>query len=230
MADSFISLSGASRQPLPDRYRRLKHHLMAGNEAKFVESWRRLLRAVSARNREVVHCGPSLIPSVDFSSLGESIRCHRSAIREQGCAVVRGVIPPPEEARAYKERIESYISDNPGKTNGFPRDNPQVWELYWSRPPGRSPRPPEHASSSTRADAGMGHSQRRRCYRRQSPHHVRRPAPRLLWGRTWTGAAWSGGTLRATEEAAREKECMPKSSVGNGKSGRRGMRKDVLMP
>ncbi|KAJ2892326.1 hypothetical protein MKZ38_009997 [Zalerion maritima] len=135
IGDSFVSLSGAARQPLPQRYLDLKKRLIAGHERKVADSWNRLLPALAQQNTNIAQEGSSVIPSVAFQDLArlEGLSSDvRNTIRHHGCAVVRGVIPEAE-AREYKNLIESYLAQNPGKTNAFPKDNPQVWELYWTR-------------------------------------------------------------------------------------------------
>ncbi|GKT52241.1 uncharacterized protein ColSpa_12422 [Colletotrichum spaethianum] len=128
----FVSLSGAAREPLPDRFRTLKQDLVAGHEDAVVQSWGRLLRALREENETVAAKGPAIIPSVDFRNLDEDVARLKGEIRKRGAAVIRGVVDETE-ARAYKEEIEAYVRKNPS-TKAFPADNPQVYELYWSLP------------------------------------------------------------------------------------------------
>lgn len=52
------------------------------------------------------------------------------AIRKRGVAVIRNVIPS-EQVLQWKEDIKAYAKENGAK--GFPEDNPQVYELYWTQ-------------------------------------------------------------------------------------------------
>ncbi|KAF4951888.1 hypothetical protein FSARC_12794 [Fusarium sarcochroum] len=114
ISDAFTSLSGAKREPLPDRFRQLKVDLVNGREKQVVESWKRLLRELKKENEIVAKKGPA------------------EEIRKRGAVVVKGVIPEAE-ARAYKDEVEEYVRKNPS-TRAFPPHDPQVYELYWSAP------------------------------------------------------------------------------------------------
>ncbi|KAK3939214.1 DUF1479-domain-containing protein [Diplogelasinospora grovesii] len=132
ISDSFASMSGKAAEPLPDRFRELKLQLVAGHEDKVIASWKRLLGVLRTENDIISRKGPAIIPQLDFSSLEEDLSRHKAEIKKRGAAVVRGVIPE-DEARAYKFEIEEYVRRNP-HTRGFPANNPQVIELYWSAP------------------------------------------------------------------------------------------------
>ncbi|TDZ40804.1 Uncharacterized protein CTRI78_v010093 [Colletotrichum trifolii] len=128
----FVSLSGETREPLPDRFRELKKQLVAGHESAAVRSWGRLLASLREETRLIGRKGPAIIPSLDFKDLERDVAALKSEIKKRGAAVVRGVVDE-KEARAYKDEIEAYVRSNPS-TKAFPADNPQVYELYWSLP------------------------------------------------------------------------------------------------
>ncbi|KFG87344.1 DUF1479 domain protein [Metarhizium anisopliae] len=132
ISDAFVSLSGARRPPLPDRFRKLKCDLVRGRERQIADSWTRLLRRLRAENEIIAQKGSEVIPQVNFADLDAGCEGLKEEIRKRGAIVVRGVIPE-SEARAYKEEIEDYVKKNPW-TRAFPADNPQVYELYWSAP------------------------------------------------------------------------------------------------
>lgn len=134
ISDTFASLLGKEAEPLPDRFRELKLQLVRGHEEAVVASWRRLLPILRRENDIVARRGPAVIPEVQFSpNLHRDLRGPvGDEIRKRGAAVIRGVVPE-DEARAYKFEIEGYVRRNP-QTRGFPADNPQVIELYWSAP------------------------------------------------------------------------------------------------
>lgn len=133
ISDAFASLSGYKEQSLPDEFRQLKLHLSNGNETALTASWNRLLDELKAENEVVAQTGPAIIPEVRFSHLADDIATALPEIKKRGVVVVRGVIPE-EEARGYKSEVEEYIRKNQPKTKGFPANDPQVWELYWSAP------------------------------------------------------------------------------------------------
>ncbi|KAK0611218.1 hypothetical protein B0T14DRAFT_440496 [Immersiella caudata] len=132
ISDSFASLSGKKAEPLPDRFRQLKLELVAGKEQAIVAGWKRLLAALRRENGVVARRGSAVIPEVDFASIHDDLQRKSVDIRKRGVAVIRGVIPE-DEARSYKFEIEEYVRQNP-QTRGFPPENPQVIELYWSSP------------------------------------------------------------------------------------------------
>ncbi|TVY63189.1 Uncharacterized protein Focb16_v015200 [Fusarium oxysporum f. sp. cubense] len=132
ISDAFTSLSGAQREPLPDRYRQLKLNLLQGREDKIVQSWKKLLRELKRENEIVAKKGPGVIPQIDFKDLEKSSDGLREEVKKRGVVVVRGVIPEGE-ARAYKAEVEEYVAKNPS-TRAFPPHDPQVYELYWSPP------------------------------------------------------------------------------------------------
>ncbi|KAH8668947.1 hypothetical protein BX600DRAFT_265645 [Xylariales sp. PMI_506] len=132
ISDSFVSLCGAARAPLPERFLDLKRDLIRGNETALSDSWKRLIRQLKAENEAIAREGPNIVPSVDFARLDTDLDLLRAAIKKRGAVVVRGVVPP-EEARNYKNEIEDYVKLNPS-TRAFPANDPQVYELYWSTP------------------------------------------------------------------------------------------------
>ncbi|GAB1317781.1 DUF1479-domain-containing protein (Fragment) [Madurella fahalii] len=132
ISDSFASLSGRKAQPLPDRFRELKLRLVDGHEDAIIASWERLLEVLKKENEIIANAGSAIIPEVRFSHLQADIDSNKPEIKKRGVAVIKGVIPE-DEARAYKFEIEEYVRQNP-QTRGFPQDEPQVLELYWSTP------------------------------------------------------------------------------------------------
>ncbi|KAK2060096.1 DUF1479-domain-containing protein [Colletotrichum caudatum] len=152
----FVSLSGAERAPLPERFRALKQDLVAGREEAVARSWGRLLRALREENEVVRAAGPAVIPSVEFRDLDAGVAQLRDEIRKRGALVVRGVVDEAE-ARAYKDEIEAYVRGNPS-TRAFPPDNPQVYELYWSPPQLRARAHPNMLKTQAALMRGLWHA------------------------------------------------------------------------
>ncbi|OAA65365.1 hypothetical protein SPI_02152 [Niveomyces insectorum RCEF 264] len=132
ISDSFASMSGLDSPPLPDRFRDLKLSLAAGHEKELTDSWNRLLDRLSVENEILVRQKSISIPEIRFDHLDDDIASAYAEVKKRGVAVIRGVIPQ-QEARSYKNTIETYVQKNPS-TRGFPPENPQVFELYWSAP------------------------------------------------------------------------------------------------
>ncbi|KAG6018681.1 hypothetical protein E4U40_007938 [Claviceps sp. LM458 group G5] len=112
ISDAFVSLSGAKRDALPDRFRQLKYDLIRGREKKIVESWTRLLRKLRMENETIALKGSEIIPQVEFTHLDTGLCELKDEIKKRGVVVVKGVVPEAE-ARAYKEEVEEYVRRNP---------------------------------------------------------------------------------------------------------------------
>ncbi|KAF4467848.1 DUF1479-domain-containing [Fusarium albosuccineum] len=142
----FRSLSGGDDEALPQRFADVKRSLIKDKGALHA-SWTRLLRQLRDETEVVRSKGSGCIPEIQFAELDNPPTDFSNEIRKRGVAVVRQVIPE-REARAYKDEVEAYISANPATkgTSGFigtttyadvaafPPHDPQVYELYWSRP------------------------------------------------------------------------------------------------
>lgn len=119
ISDAFMSMSGAKREPLPDRYRQLKVKLLQGREDKIVQSWNKLLRELKRDNEIVAKKGPGVVPQIEFKDLERSSDALREEVRKRGVVVVRGVVPEGE-ARAYKAEVEEYVARNPSTRGIYP--------------------------------------------------------------------------------------------------------------
>ena len=68
----------------------------------------------------------------DFDNFSDLIESIGTILRDTGAFVIRNVVGE-KQALLYKEQVLEYINDNDGNI-GFPEDNPQVYEIYWSKP------------------------------------------------------------------------------------------------
>jgi hypothetical protein len=128
----FASLSGAAPKPLPDRFANIKTSLVRGREDKITASWHRLLYTLRSEINQITTHGSSIIPEIKYLELNDLSRVQpfSQSLRKRGVAVIREVVPE-SEALAWKQEIRNYIQANP-QTKAFPKDNPAVYELYWS--------------------------------------------------------------------------------------------------
>lgn len=124
IADSFVSLSGGAREPLPRRFLDLKRTLVRGHEDRVIDSWNRLLAELTRENKSIIEKGPSIIPSLNFKDLDTDLEKFHGEIAKRGVAVIRGVLPE-DEARRFKDDIEEYVKLNP-HTNGNPIHSPKL--------------------------------------------------------------------------------------------------------
>jgi hypothetical protein len=132
IASAFASLSNQLIE-LPSRFIDLKRELSRGNEVAILDGWKRLLDRVAVD--KLVSWNSEMIPEVQFSSIeannGHLPEDAKRALKERGTIIIRGLVSP-DEALGWKQQIHDYVSLNPS-TKGFPAENPQVYELYWSK-------------------------------------------------------------------------------------------------
>ncbi|KAF2017640.1 DUF1479-domain-containing protein [Aaosphaeria arxii CBS 175.79] len=131
ISDAFASLSGQDFKPLTPEYADLKSRLIRGREAEVRESWERLLRDLREEIPLIVELGSKVIPEINFEDFENAPERFNQELKKRGVAVVRGVVPE-QDALQWKADLREYIRQNP-QTKAFPQDNPQVYELYWSR-------------------------------------------------------------------------------------------------
>ncbi|RAO68294.1 uncharacterized protein BHQ10_004306 [Talaromyces amestolkiae] len=129
----FPSLSGKAAEPLPPRFQALKSQLSAGREKDLTESWWRLLDSLRDEVKKIKALGSDAIPSIDYKDVknGTLTEAQLNEIRHRGSVVIRGVVPK-ETALEYKQKAREYIAANKDRVNAFPKDDPAVYELYWT--------------------------------------------------------------------------------------------------
>ena len=128
----FASLSGNEATPLPQRFADIKRNLIANNESAITASWSRLLSTLRSEIDHIHTIGSSIIPCIPFSEINNHsrIKPFAASLRKRGAAIIRDVVPE-EQALQWKAEIRDYLITNP-QTKAFPKDNPAVFELYWS--------------------------------------------------------------------------------------------------
>lgn len=143
IASVFATLSGGSLDDaLPARFSDLKSKILTGNgvgnEAQIRDhlkkSWRDLLPSLAAEMKHIATRKQETLPSIEYprdGGLKEALSPRTiQDIKERGVVVIKGVVPEGEVLQ-WKQDIQNYAREN--KARGFPDDNPQVYELYWSK-------------------------------------------------------------------------------------------------
>jgi len=134
IGDLFTSL-GTKPPVLGKEYAELKERLRPP-KATLDAAWSRVEQAVAKEVAEIQRRGKAVIPTVDFEELaangGEFPKAVAEEIRKRGCVVVRNTVDV-ETALAAKQEAKQYIAANQGELVGFPKNNPMVWEVYWSK-------------------------------------------------------------------------------------------------
>jgi len=128
----FASLSGAEPTPLPSRFADIKTSLIRNHEPAIQASWSRLLSTLRSEVETIASTGSDIFPTIQYEDIQNHSRIQpfATALKKRGAAVIRGVVSP-DEALSWKKEIQEHIRANP-HTKAFPKDNPAVYELYWS--------------------------------------------------------------------------------------------------
>ncbi|KAJ1311612.1 hypothetical protein OPQ81_010088 [Rhizoctonia solani] len=117
--------------PFTPRFAELKRSIISPeDEEKLTASWNKLLVALKERTEEIKKTGSPIIPEVEFNQLSSLEPSKIEEIKRTGCVVIRGAVDEPT-AVGYKVKLEEYIRSNP-EARGFPADNKQFFELFWS--------------------------------------------------------------------------------------------------
>lgn len=102
------------------------------NRARLVSSFGTLVARLSQAAEEIERAGTRAVPTVSYENLLARDPATVAAIKRCGTAVVQGVVPR-YEAEAWLQQVQAYVAANP-QVRGFPADDKQVFEIYWSKP------------------------------------------------------------------------------------------------
>lgn len=115
---------------------KLKKEIAPKDPSILNNAFKRLMESFEKESPEIKEKGSDIIPQVTFAEIqsnnGEFPPHIANEIRKRGCVVIRNVVSR-EEAQGYKNQIKKYIGNHSKDLGGFPIDNPQVWEVYWSQ-------------------------------------------------------------------------------------------------
>ncbi|KAF8657408.1 hypothetical protein AX16_002205 [Volvariella volvacea WC 439] len=129
MEDPSISL------PLAPRYADLKKEiarLYPDFEVNATKAWGEIIEELGKVTAVIKNEKSDYIPQVHFADLEKLSQDELDNIKRKGCVVIKGIVDE-EEARKWKESLEEFIKANPD-VEGFPVDNKQFFELYWTKP------------------------------------------------------------------------------------------------
>jgi hypothetical protein len=119
----------------PKEFGKLKERLRP-EPSLLRDGWHRLEIALDAELEEISRRKQEIIPEVKFSDIqkngGRLPTIVEEQLRKRGVLIVRGVVEA-DTALDWKAGVRKYAEDNPSHV-GFPKDDPQVLELYWSKP------------------------------------------------------------------------------------------------
>eukprot|EP00040_Diaphanoeca_grandis_P028603 m.165989 g.165989 ORF g.165989 m.165989 type:complete len:505 (-) comp31408_c2_seq1:66-1580(-) len=119
----------------PERFAEMKRQLKPSS-VTLNASWSSLLARLNVEIDQIKRLQHAVIPSVDFAEIeanqGVIPPKMVELIHKRGVVVVRNVVDDTL-ASSWKDGVRAYARDNPSH-QGYPKDNPQVLELYWSQP------------------------------------------------------------------------------------------------
>ncbi|KAI7856150.1 DUF1479 domain protein [Circinella umbellata] len=126
---------GASKPEIDPRFFELKKQIAPKNPDILRKAFDRLLNTMEKETLEIRQRGSAVIPEVTMEEIqsngGRLPDKIISEVKKRGTVVIRNIVDRTLAAE-YKSSIQDYIHRHPGIA-GFPEDNPQVWEVYWSQ-------------------------------------------------------------------------------------------------
>ncbi|KAK0118605.1 hypothetical protein ONS96_011696 [Cadophora gregata f. sp. sojae] len=133
ISSSFTTFSGRKAEPLPERFRDLKHKITVGFEEQIQKSWDDLVEVLKVRTEEVATKRESIIPQIKFTDIRDGTVPSASidAIRRTGVAVIRGVMPE-NVTQSLLSDVRQYLSAHKFKGFQSNADEKVVYESYWS--------------------------------------------------------------------------------------------------
>ncbi|KAF2014165.1 DUF1479-domain-containing protein [Aaosphaeria arxii CBS 175.79] len=135
IGDAFATLS-KSQTELPLRFSALKKEIVGENGDAILDSWHRILGHIKSDTIPRVQTESSAaVPEVEFRAIAENNGRLppgiELALKKCGTIIVRGLVPE-QTAWDWKQSVRRYVAENPS-TKGFPKDDIQVYELFWSK-------------------------------------------------------------------------------------------------
>lgn len=130
---------GGGKPALDSHFVDIKKQIVPGEEqkAKIQASYERLIQAFEKEKKEIHELGSKVIPEIHINDIkknnGKLPDDIAQLVKKRGGLVVRGVLER-DQAIQYKQDIKDYIQSHRDDLTGFPENQPQVWELYWSQP------------------------------------------------------------------------------------------------
>ena len=125
------SLWGPDPIPLPPRFTQLKRTL-ARDPAALTASFHRLISALRAETDHIDALGAHLIPSLEYTSLGDPAQTARfgESLRRYGVGVVRRVIPASELDASVEDTL-AYLDAR--RSNFYAtKQDPTCFDCFWT--------------------------------------------------------------------------------------------------
>ncbi|KAF8823802.1 hypothetical protein HHX47_DHR9000110 [Lentinula edodes] len=101
-------------------------------QTHITKAWSEIIHELSQVTESISRKGSEYIPQVNLSELSSLSPARLDEIRRIGTVVIKDVVDD-KEARAWQESLKEFIKANPD-VPGFPANNKQFFELYWTKP------------------------------------------------------------------------------------------------
>ncbi|KAL5490042.1 hypothetical protein ACEPAI_4875 [Sanghuangporus weigelae] len=129
-----MQLENNKPNSLPLRFVDLKRSIVPQDEeskARLTTAWNDLLEELRTSVEEIKARGSSIIPQIEFSDLQKLEPERVEQIKRRGAVLIKNVVED-EQAKEWKEELKKFVKVNP--VEGFPEEDKQFFQLYWTRP------------------------------------------------------------------------------------------------
>ncbi|WVQ79010.1 hypothetical protein IAT38_001102 [Cryptococcus sp. DSM 104549] len=134
ISNVFSSLSGEAEKPFPPRFGELKRKIIGdeANQRALIAGWERLTDRLRKAAGEIEAKQQDNIPQTTFEEfINSPTKELIDKIKTAGTFILRGAVEE-ETATQWLKDVQEYIAANPS-VKGFPANDKQVFELYWSK-------------------------------------------------------------------------------------------------
>ncbi|KAI8139285.1 hypothetical protein BJV82DRAFT_627891 [Fennellomyces sp. T-0311] len=135
LSSVFVHL-GAKPPALEPRFIQLKREIAPADPSVLQAAYERVVAALRKESLEIRQLGSSIIPEISLDRIVENGGVLpddiAAQVKRRGVLVVRNVIDE-STAKQYKQQILDCIDAYRDTIVGFPAENPQAWELYWTK-------------------------------------------------------------------------------------------------
>ncbi|KAF5357951.1 hypothetical protein D9756_001184 [Leucocoprinus leucothites] len=101
-------------------------------EARITRAWKEIIEELAVVTAQIYTGGQEYIPQVRFDDLETLSAEQVDTIKRRGCVVVKDIVDD-EKAVGWRESLREFARVNPD-VDGFPANNKQLFELYWTKP------------------------------------------------------------------------------------------------
>ncbi|KAK0494059.1 hypothetical protein EDD18DRAFT_1403122 [Armillaria luteobubalina] len=101
-------------------------------EANVTKAWEEIIAELEVVTETISKQGTDYLPQLDFADLPNLTEAHKAEIRNKGCVIIRNVIDD-RQAIAWRHNLQDFVAANPD-VEGFPSENKQFFQLFWTKP------------------------------------------------------------------------------------------------